>query len=297
MSYTHTHTHTCMICRSWSHLSCALTCKRASALTCFRFLFYNNPPPRPPRVGVLSSSSSCGCAEEQRPWRAWSSGAWSSGALDKTAGGGEWALPGSGGSKVEALAGHSTGSSAGESAQREQQLAQARRRFIRELIPTAASALPSGPSDPRRPAGLAPCSTDSPAVNGDAKTRGRGVDDPEERGSGGKTEGGAGRGQAVYAATPHQLAGRVVALHHRCMRCARWAAWGPPAQGETDAPSTRTDTLPLVSARRKLYCYQHREAGSENLARHVCRFPGCPTQARRDSSGRRLYCLLHSPAS
>jgi len=286
-----------MICRSWSHLSCALTCKRASALTCFRVLFYNNPPPRPPRVGVLSSSSSCGCAEEQRPWRAWSSGAWSSGALDKTAGGGEWALPGSGGSKVEALAGHSTGSSAGESAQREQQLAQARRRFIRELIPTAASALPSGPSDPRRPAGLAPCSTDSPAVNGDAKTRGRGVDDPEERGSGGKTEGGAGRGQAVYAATPHQLAGRVVALHHRCMRCARWAAWGPPAQGETDAPSTRTDTLPLVSARRKLYCYQHREAGSENLARHVCRFPGCPTQARRDSSGRRLYCLLHSPAS
>jgi len=34
-----------------------------------------------------------------------------------------------------------------------------------------------------------------------------------------------------------------------------------------------------------------------NLARHTCKFQGCPVQARRDAKGRRLFCKLHSNAA
>ena len=150
---------------------------------------------------------------------------WASGALEKVGGGGEWALPGSGGRNVEAWVGHGTAAGAGESerALQEQEAADARRRFILELIPA------SLPSNASHHAALDSRETDSPATSGHAQTLRREAGDKaaEEEKSGGGAEEGAGSRQAV---TPGALAGRVVALHMRCRRCVRWAAWGPPAR-------------------------------------------------------------------
>lgn len=146
-------------------------------------------------------------------------------------------MPGSGGRNVEAWVGHGTAAGAGERALQEQEAADARRRFILELIPASLQRLPSNAS---HHAAQDPPETDSPATSGHAQTLGREAGDKaeEEEKIGGDAEGGAGSRQAV---TPDALAGGVVALHQRCRRCVRWAAWGPPARDQ-------------LAVRRKLHC-------------------------------------------